>query len=99
MILFLRQKKECNFLEDKRDSLKGLSKFTKKGKFQNEIDRANEKIEILKVGLSSIAKRYGYRNVQDFCKSYYVAKAAYADYQSQAAEWEKTYGKGAKTKQ
>lgn len=97
--IIFEAEKERNSLENKRDSLKGVLKFTKKGELQNEIDRANEKIEILKAGLSGIVKRGGWRNVQEFYKSYHVAKTAYADYQSQATEWEKTYGKGVNTKQ
>lgn len=97
--IIFEAEKERNSLENKRDSLKGLTRLTKKSELQNEIDRANERIEILKIGLSGIVKRDGWRNVQEFYKSYHVAKTAYADYQSQATEWEKTYGKGADTKQ
>ena len=84
--------KERNALEDKRSSLKGLSKLTKKGELQSEIDRINERIGLLKVGLSGIAKRYGYQTVQDFYRAYHTAKNAYADYQEKAAKWEETYG-------
>ena len=48
------------------------------------------------MGLSSIAKRYGYQTVQDFCRAYHTAKNAYADYQEKAAKWEETYGTGVK---
>ena len=84
--------KERNALEDKLDSLKGLSKFTKKGELQSEIDRINEQIDLLKVGLSGIAKRYGYQTVQNFYRAYHTAKNAYADYQEKVAKWEETYG-------
>ena len=77
--------KERNALEDKQASLKGLSKFTKKGELQGEIDRINERIDLLKVGLSGIAKRYGYQTVQDFYRAYHTAKNAYADYQDKVA--------------
>lgn len=73
------------------------SKLTKKGELQSEIDRINERIGLLKVGLSGIAKRYGYQTVQDFYRSYYAAKNAYADYQGKAAKWEETYGTKAKS--
>ena len=56
------------------------------------IDRINERIDLLKVGLSGIAKRYGYQTVQDFYRAYHTAKNAYADYQNKAAKWEETYG-------
>ena len=47
-----------------RDELKGLARFTKKCKLQSKIDRKNEEIDILKIGLSGIAKKYGYQNNQ-----------------------------------
>ena len=82
--------KERNALEEKQGSLKGLSKLTKKGELQGEIDRINERIDLLKVGLSGIAKRYGYQTVQDFYRAYHAAQNVYADYQDKAAKWEKT---------
>ena len=72
--------------------LKGLSKLTKKGELQSGIERINERIDLLKVGLSGIAKRYGYQTVQDFYRAYHTAKNAYADYQEKATKWEETYG-------
>lgn len=85
--------KERNALEDKQSSLKGVSKPIKKGELQSEIDRINERIDLLKVGLSGIAKRYGYQTVQDFYRAYHTGKNAYADYQEKASKWEETYGK------
>ena len=73
--------------------MKGLSKLTKKGELQSETDRINKRIVLLKVGLSGIAKRYGYQTVQDFYRAYHTAKNAYADYQERTAKWEETYGK------
>ena len=67
-------------------SLKGLSKLTKKSELQSEIDRINKRIALLKVGLSGIAKRYGYQTVQDIYRSYHTAKNVYADYQEKAAK-------------
>ncbi|MBD5531178.1 MAG: hypothetical protein HDQ98_03095 [Lachnospiraceae bacterium] len=84
--------KERNALELERDDLKGLARFTKKGELQSKIDRKNEEIDILKIGLSGIAKRYGYQNVQEFYRTYYKSHSAYVDYREQVAEWEKTYG-------
>ena len=72
--------------------MKGLSKLTRQGELQSEIDRINERIDLLIVGLSGIAKRYGYRTVQDFYRAYHAAKSAYADYQEKEAKWEGTYG-------
>lgn len=80
---------ERNALEDKQSNLKGLSKLTKKGELQSEIDRINERIALLKVGLSGIAKQYGYQTVQDFYRAYHIAKNAYADYLEKASRWEK----------
>ena len=57
--------------ELERDDLKGVAKFTKKGELHGRIDRKNEEIDILKIGLSGIAKRYGYGNVQEFYKIYH----------------------------
>ena len=84
--------KERNTLEDKQGSLKGLSKLTKKGELQREIDRINKRIDLLKVGLSGSAKRYGYQTVQDFYRAYHTAKNAYADYQDKVTKWEETCG-------
>lgn len=74
------------------DDLKGLARFTKKGELQGRIDRKNEEIDILKIGLSGIAKRYGYQNVQEFYKIYHKSQSVYAAYREQAADWEKLYG-------
>lgn len=74
------------------DDLKGLARFTKKGELQSKIDRKNEEIDILKIGLSGIAKRYGYQNVQEFYKVYHQSLSAYATYREQAAEWDIIYG-------
>lgn len=76
-----------------RDDLKGFAKFTKKSELQSKIDRKNEEIDILKIGLSGITKRYGYQNVQEFYRTYHKSHSAYVDYREQVAEWEKTYGK------
>ena len=78
--------------------MKGLSKLTKKGELQSEIDRINERIDLLKVGLSGIAKRYGYQTVQDFYRAYHAANNAYADYQEKATKWEEIYGNKSKCK-
>lgn len=56
--------KERNVWELERNDLKGIARFTKKGELQSKIDRKNEEIDILKIGLSGIAKRYGYQNNQ-----------------------------------
>ena len=79
-IIFEAEKKR-NALELECDDLKGLARFTKKGELQSKIDRKNEEIDILKIGLSGIAKRHGYKNVQEFYQAYQKAKKAYLDYQ------------------
>ncbi len=84
--------RERNELELERDSLKGLAKLTKKGELQSRIDRKNEEIDLLKVGLSGIAKRYGFQTVHDFYKVLAVSKTANADYQDKVDNWEKIYG-------
>ena len=84
---------ERNTLEFEHDDLKGLARFTKKGELQNKIDRKNEEIDILKIGLSGIAKRYGYKNVQEFYRIYHKSHSAYIAYREQEVEWEKIYGK------
>lgn len=89
--IIFEAEKERNAWEIERDNLKGLARFTKKGELQSRIDRKNEEIDILKIGLSGIAKRYGYRNVQEFYKIYQQSQSAYAAYKEQEAEWEKTY--------
>ncbi len=90
--IILEAEKERNALELERDDLKGLAKFTKKGELQSKIDRKNEEIDILKIGLSGIAKRYGYQNVQEFYKIYHKSHNAYTAYKEQEAKWEKIYG-------
>ena len=84
--------RERNELELERDSLKGLAKLTKKGELQSRIDRKNEEINILKIGLSGIVKRYGYQNVQEFYRTYHKSHSVYEKYREQVAECEKTYG-------
>jgi hypothetical protein len=90
--IIFEAEKERNAFELERDDLKGLARFTKKGELQSKIDRKNEEIDILKIGLSGIAQRYGYQNVQEFYRIYHKSHNAYADYREQVAEWEKTYG-------
>ena len=90
--IIFEAEKERNALEFERDELKGLARFTKKVELQSRIDRKNEEIDILKIGLSGIVKRYGYQNVQEFYRIYHKSHSVYAKYREQVAEWEKTYG-------
>ena len=89
--IIFEAEKERNTLEIERDDLKGLARFTKKGELQSRIDRKNEEIDILKIGLSGIVKRYGYQNVQEFYRIYHKSHSAYVDYMEQVANWEKNY--------
>lgn len=91
-IIFEAEKKR-NILELERNDLKGVARFTKKGELQSRIDSKNEEIDILKIGLSGIVKRYGYQNVQEFYRIYHESHNAYVNYKEKVAEWEKTYGK------
>ena len=84
--------RERNELEIERDSLKGFAKLTKKGELENRIDRKNEEIDLLKVGLSGIVKRYGFQTVHDFYKVFAVSKTANADYKVKSDKWEEKYG-------
>ena len=84
--------REHNELEIERDSLKGFAKLTKKGELENRIDRKNEEIALLKVGLSGIVKRYGFQTVHDFYKVFAVSKTANADYKVKSDKWEEKYG-------
>lgn len=93
--IIFEAEKERNALEFERDELKELARFTKKGELQSKIDRKNEEIDILKIGLSGIAKRYGYKNVQEFYRDYNKSLNAYADYRDKVDDWEKTYGENA----
>ncbi len=90
--IIFEAEKERNTLELERNDLKGLARFTKKGELQSKIDRKNEEIDILKIGLSGIAKRYGYQNVQEFYRTYHKSHSAYADYQEKISKWEENYG-------
>jgi hypothetical protein len=87
--------KERNALEDKSDSLKGFQKLTKRGDLQAQIDLINERIDLLKIGLSGIVKQYGYKNVKQFYGSYNAAKKSYIDYQDEIKKWESLYDKSA----
>ena len=89
--IIFEAEKERNALELERGDLKGLARFTRKGELQSRIDRKNEEIDILKIGLSGIVKRYGYQNVQEFYRTYHKSHGAYIAYKEQVAEWEKTY--------
>lgn len=84
--------RERNELELERDSLKGFAKLTKKGELQSRIDRKNEEIDLLKVGLSGIIKRYGYQNVQEFYQIYRKSYNAYIACKEQVTKWEKLMG-------
>lgn len=93
-IIFVAEK-ERNELELEHDSLKGFARLTKKGELQSRIDRKNEEIDLLKVGLSGIVKRYGFQTVHDFYKAFAAAKTAYDDYRDKSDKWEERYGKAA----
>ena len=86
------EERERNELELERDSLKGFAKLTKKGELQSRIDRKNEEIDLLKIGLSGIIKRYGYQNVQEFYQIYRKSYNSYIACKEQVTKWEKTYG-------
>ena len=62
---------------------------------QSRIDRKNEEIDLLKVGLSGIVKRYGFQTVHDFYKAFTAAKTANADYQNESDKWKERYGEKA----
>ena len=62
--IIFEAEKERNVWELERNDLKGIARFTKKGELQSKIDCKNEEIDILKIGLSGIAKKYGYQNNQ-----------------------------------
>ena len=49
----------------------------------------------LKIGLSGIVKRYGFKTVHDFYKTFAVAKTANAEYQEESDRWEELYGDNA----
>ena len=90
--IIFEAEKERNTLELERNDLKGLARFTKKGELQSKIDRKNEEINILKIGLSGIAIKNGYKNVQEFYSIYHKSHSAYVDYKEQVAKWKKNYG-------
>ncbi len=90
--IIFEAEKERNALELERNDLKGIARFTKKGELQSKIDRKNEEIGILKIGLSGIAKRYGYKNVQEFYRIYHKSHSAYITYREKEAAWDKNCG-------
>ena len=91
--------RERNELELERDSLKRFARLTKKGELQSRIDRKNEEIDLLKVGLSGIVKRYGFQSVHDFYKAFATAKTANSDYRDKADRWEERYGEKAQRRE
>lgn len=93
--IIFEAERERNALELERDDLKGIARFTKKGELQSKIDRKNEEMDLLKVGLSGIVKRYGFQTVHDFYKVYATTKIAYAEYRDKADRWEELYGENA----
>lgn len=52
----------------------------------------NERIKLLKAGLSDIVKRYSYQTVQDFYQTYHTARSCYMDYREKVAKWEEKSG-------
>ncbi len=60
--------------------------------FEAEKERNVWEIDLLKIGLSGIVKKYGYKNVQEFYRIYHQSYSAYAAYREQDSEWEKIYG-------
>ena len=82
-------------MESERNSLKGFAKLTKKRELQSRIDRKNEEIDLLKIGLSGITKRYGFYTVHDFYKAYDSSKEVYVEYQGKVDKQEKVYGENA----
>ena len=91
--------RERNELELERDSLKGFAKLTKKGELQSRIERKNEEIDLLKIGLSGIVKRYGFQTVHDFYKVFSVSKTANAEYRDKVDKWEEQYGEKVQKKE
>ncbi|GFI57463.1 hypothetical protein IMSAG025_00903 [Muribaculaceae bacterium] len=91
--------RERNELELERDSLKGFAKLTKKGELQSRIDCKNEEIDLLKIGLSGIVKRYGFQTVHDFYKVFSVSKTANAEYRDKVDKWEEQYGEKVQKKE
>ena len=84
--------RERNAIQEEINNLKGIAKLTKKKELQGKLDRANERVDLLKKGLSGIVKRYGYQTVHDFYRAYGVSKSAYVDYQERNSKGEETYG-------
>lgn len=83
---------ERNLLEIERDDWHGISRLTKKRELDSKIERKNEEIDILKSGLSSIVKRYGFDTVQQFYNAIKIAQDATYKYQMDVATWEENCG-------
>ena len=84
--------RERNAIQEEINNLKGIAKLTKKKELQDKLDRANERVDLLKKGLSGIVKCYGYQTVHDFYRAYSVSESTYVNYQESNAKWEETYG-------
>ena len=96
--LIFEAERERNNLEIELSYLKGLARLTKKKEFESKIAIKNEKIRILKAGLSGIVKQHGFATVQDFYTAFYTAQRATDAYQKECAKWEETYGEKATQK-
>ena len=81
--IIFEAERERNALELECDDLKGIARFTKNGELQSKIDRKNEEIGLLKVGLSGIVKR----RLQDYQR---------ANAERQAEQTSKNKGRGAR---
>ncbi len=78
--IIFEAERERGLLEIERSDLKGLAKLTRKSELDKKIALKNE--EILKKGLSGIAKRYGFANMHEFYNTLRTSEDAYRKYQS-----------------
>ena len=89
-LIFQAEQQRGNF-EIELSDLKGLAKFTRKAELQRKIDEKTDYIYRLKIGLSNMARNYGFENMNEFYLSYKESKTAFADYQQEVENWKKSY--------
>jgi hypothetical protein len=96
--IIFEAERQRNLLEFGRDDLRGLAKLTKKRELDSKIIQINERIDILKSGLSNLVRTFGFANMQEFYRAYRTSQQAYYEYQDEVATWENTYGETARQK-
>lgn len=81
--------KEQQLAESKREleNMKGVFKGKQRKVLQGKIEDLCIQISGMKQHLTDMVLDYGYKNMKEFLKEYYAAKAGYGSYQKAVIEW------------